>query len=186
MLSWVAPGEVKQVALPPQKQLGKGETFSTWADTDVENKLLNQPSMQDGAAKLWFFNAGCDCTKEPTKRGSLYRMKSAVDEVHLNSAVSMVSKCLGEGDACIFVSGRNSIVYTDMKRLFTALKPKVGIRELAMEPAEDQLLRNIRIEGSCMSTIDPKDPILVRLEECKDVYKTQGHSEALRWREHRV
>ncbi len=49
-----------------------------------QSRMKNLPMVADPASKLWIWNAGTDCTKDPARYTSPYRMKGAADAEHLN------------------------------------------------------------------------------------------------------
>ena len=98
--------------------------FMTWGD-NIMKQLESQPLMADGAARLFFFNAGTDATKDPRNKQNPYRMKASVDEGHMESYFEVMSKWMGEADTGIVISGRNSKFYKEAKKQVMSLKPKV-------------------------------------------------------------
>ena len=131
--------------------------FLLHSDTSLHRKIEAQPMIKDGASRLFFFNAGTDATKDPSKRMSTYRMKASCDEDHLREMIDISSRLMGESDSGIIISGRNQLMHRDAKKFIAALKPKIPTRDLAMEPDEEQLLRFIRADTNVVGTVDARD-----------------------------
>ena len=130
-------------------------------DPKLIDKLTSQPFMNDGAVKLWIYHAGLDATKECPKHVSMYRMKANADEQYLKQVFEIVTRSMTEGDVGMFFSGRNSLIYRDIRKEALATKPRMGIRELAMEPDEEQLLKLIRPESNRCGSIDCREHYLL-------------------------
>jgi hypothetical protein len=114
----------KVMAEAADRYIATSVMFCKWAD-DLPTLVMGQPMIKDGAARLFYFSAGTDCTKDPPKRSSVFRMRGQADEEHLNKMVDITSRLLSDADTAIIVSGRNSMFFKDARRLFSALKPKV-------------------------------------------------------------
>lgn len=56
----------------------------------LAEKIGAQPMIQDGASRLWFFNAGLDCTRDPPRSMSPWRMKACVDEDQLRGLITNI------------------------------------------------------------------------------------------------
>ena len=143
-----------------EEHLAKNVLKLNYEEPHLFDKISTQPMIGEGSARLFMYNAGTDCTKDPPRYCSPYRMKAAADEDHLDFAVGCMAKLLSDADSGIFISGRNNLIMRDMKRQISALKPKVGVKELEMEPDEAQFMAHIRIDSNKMGSIDTKDPYL--------------------------
>ncbi len=154
--------------------LSKNVVFLTWGVGDV--KLLasinDQPMLADGASTLFLYNAATSITKDPPGYTSSYRMKSACDENQLNFAMEATSKLLTDAHAGVFISGRNALVYKEMRKLAGAMKPKLNVKELTYETDEDEFMAVVRAETTRVGTIDTKDPYLV-LQKPSKVARTK-------------
>ena len=133
----------------------------------IMQALSEQPMVKDGAARLFLFNAGCDATKDPAKKLNGYRMKSSVDEAHITSMVEVTSRLMGDADTALIISGRNQAFYKDAKKMVASLKPKVGLKELAMEPDEAALTKVMRLEANSSGTVDMRDGYLMFVKDNK-------------------
>ena len=139
----------------------------TWKDADLLGKISMQPMIKDGTTRLWFFNSGCDCTKDPAKRLGPYRMKSSVDDEHLKTAVDITLRMLADPDTGIFTSGRNVKVEKELRRAFGAAKPALGLKHMTMEPDEDQVSLLLRLHDSAVGSVDLADYYLHVLKSPK-------------------
>ena len=127
--------------------------FVKWS-SNVLNFVTAQPLLQDGAACLWWFSGGTDCTKDAAKRVSPWRMKAVVDEDHVNTFVDVLSKTIKDADTAVILSGRNVSFYRDIKKLVMALKPRVGIHEFVLEPDEATVCKLLRLESNAVGSVD--------------------------------
>ena len=108
-----------------EKYLNMNIMMCKWSD-DVMAMVKAQPMVKDGAAKLLFFSAGLDATKDPPLRcKNVYRMRGRADETHLNTFVEGVCVLMSDADTAVCLSGRNQLFHRDAKKCFQALKPKV-------------------------------------------------------------
>lgn len=137
--------------------MGQNIVLSTWSD-NVEQVLSGQPMISSQAARLWWFNAGTDTTKDPAKKMNVFRMKSLPDEAHVDLAVDMTARYLTEADTSVFVSGRNQLFHRDVRKQIKALRPKVSAKELEISPDESQMLPVLRVETNNSGSIDVTDP----------------------------
>ena len=76
-----------------------------YGDPNLTDKIHNQPMCKDGSAKMFFFSAGLDATKDPRARHSHHKMKASADEDHVKDCVSNVAALLQDADTAYFVSG---------------------------------------------------------------------------------
>ena len=137
--------------------LNKNCLMLNWGQK-VLDELSASALLKDGAAKLFFWNAGLDATKDPPGKMSCYRMKAAADETRMNMAVDMCTRLLGEADSAIFTSGKNNLIAKDLKKTLQSCKPKLGLKELYMEPDEAAYMQAVHGENrSTVGSIDPKD-----------------------------
>jgi hypothetical protein len=133
--------------------------FCKWS-SNILDFISALPMMQDNAACLWWFAGGTDCTKDPARRLSSWRMKAVVDEGHATMFVDVMSKVIRDSVTAIIVAGRNAGFFRDMKKMVQALKPKVGIREFVMEPDEATVCKLLRLESNAVGSVDLSDPYL--------------------------
>ena len=133
--------------------------LTTW-DADIGKELEAQPMITSQAARLWWFNAGTDTTKDPAKKQSIYRMKSLPDETHLTTMVDLSSKFLTEADTAVVVSGRNQLFMRDARKQIKALKPKVSVKDMEICPDEAMVMPFLRVECNKSGSVDLSDPYL--------------------------
>jgi len=148
--------------------------FLKWSDSDLIGKISMQPVVACGASRLWFFNCGTDATKDPPAKQSTMRMKGCADEEHINTMIDITSRMLTDADAGIIVSGRNSLFHRDAKKALNALRPRVGIRDLVMDPSEAEVLQHIRIDMNLIGTVDLRDPYLQFVKSSKLLRSRRG------------
>ncbi|CAJ1436313.1 unnamed protein product [Effrenium voratum] len=136
----------------------KNAVLLHWNQNQVIDHLMAHPLCQDGAAKLFTWQAGLDATKDPMGRQSVYRMKACADEQRMLASLSATARMMTEADSAIFVSGRNNLISKDLKKELNCFKPKLGLKEMSMEPDEEQYLSAVHGEGrSAVGSIDPRD-----------------------------
>ena len=136
----------------------KNAVLLHWNQNQVIDQLMAHPLCQDGAAKLFTWQAGLDATKDPMGRQSVYRMKACADEQRMLASLSATARMMTEADSAIFVSGRNNLISKDLKKELNCFKPKLGLKEMSMEPDEEQYLSAVHGEGrSAVGSIDPRD-----------------------------
>lgn len=138
----------------------------TWRQS-VLSTISEQPMMKDGTARLWSFNAGLDATKNPNKSISTWRMKAAIDEDHWACAFDTIVKSLGQADTAIVLSGRNSLFLKEVKKNFGDVKPKVGVKELEIEPDEGQVAKLLRLESNSYGSVDLSEKYLQVVKDPK-------------------
>lgn len=137
--------------------LNKNCLMLHWAQKVVD-ELSAHALLKDGAAKLFVWNAGLDATKDPPGKMSCYRMKASADEARMAEAVDITTRLMGEADAALFISGKNNLVAKDLGKTLRACKPKLGVKELMMEPDEQAYLQAVHGENrSSVGSIDPRD-----------------------------
>ena len=117
-----------------------------------------QPMVKDGAAKLWFFASGLDATKDPPKGYSMYRFKAGIDEEHLKAAIDIVSRTMTSADTFFIMSGRNTLVHKEAKKMLHALRPKVGFKDLTLEPDEAAIAKVLHLESNAYGSVDVTEP----------------------------
>ena len=139
--------------------------FLKLEDAHLESKLGALPLMSDGARKVFHFNAGLDCTKEPAVHSSIFRMKAQADEQHITTSFTLLGKFMQDGDRGIFISGRNSRIYKDMLKEARSRKPSWGVKELVLEVDEEAIQRVLHTNKNSSGTVDMSDPYL-------KIYKT--------------
>lgn len=154
------------------EHLARFVVFLEWGAENLVEKVNQQPMMRDGAARLFMFNAGTDCTKDPPMHVSPWRMKGMADEEHLSTCIEVATKLLTDADTIMLISGRNSLIYKDMRKKILDLKPKLSSKELVMEPDEAQFMQHIRIDANAFGSIDLKDPYIQVVKTSK-VWKTR-------------
>ena len=142
-----------------EEHVAANVVFVKWS-SDVLEFIASQPMLQDGASCLWFFNGGTDCTKDPARRLSAWKMKGVIDEDHCAKFVDVVSKMIRDGDTAIVTSGRNAHFFRDIKKLFLSMKPKMGVHEGVMEPEEAAVCKLLRLEANAVGSVDLTDPYL--------------------------
>ena len=147
--------------------LNKSVVFLQLDEANILDKILAQPMMQDGAAKLLVWNAGTQATKDPPKYISPYRKKASADEANMKLCMNMAANLLGDADTAIFISGRNNLIYKDMRKEACSMKPRLGIKELLMEPDEEQVIAHIRLESNKAGSIDMKDGYIQMVKNAK-------------------
>ena len=85
-------------------------------------------------------------------------MKAAADEDRMAQSVDIAARLLGDADAAIFTSGKNGLIAKDLKKTLQQCRPKLGVKELFMEPDEGAYLQAVHGENrSSVGSIDPKD-----------------------------
>lgn len=137
-------------------------------------KLSNQPLLKDGSTKLFFWNAGCQATKDPPKSLTPWRMKSTVDEAMMKNTTTLMVDLMNDTDMGILISGRNKRVYADVMREVRAHKPKLQIRERTLEPDEDQFLNLIRTDSNRAGTVDAADQFVQIAKKASTVLKVKS------------
>lgn len=158
--------------------------FLTWGPK-LQNDVLEHTLVRDGTARMWMFSGGLDTAKDPPKYASAMRMKGSIDEEHLRTAVDTMAKGMGDGDVGLWISGRNVLIAKEMKRNLSALRPRLGIKELAMEADEEQFLSQIRVDGNNAGSIDIKErPIITWLHfsicACRPICVEKGEGNGKR------
>lgn len=136
-----------------------------WGNKVVE-ELSAHALLKDGAAKLFAWNAGLDATKDPAGKMSCYHMKASADEERMTQSIDITARQPGEADAAIFTSGKNNLIAKGLKKTLTQRKPKLGVKELSMEPDETTYLQEVHGENrSSVGSIHPKKCVLPRHQE---------------------
>ena len=138
----------------------KNVILFVYTEGNLLDKISMQPMVQDQAARLFVYNAGADCTKDPPRYLSPYRMKACADEEHVTFAIDTTARLMTDADTGIFISGRNKLLYKDLKKQVQALKPRVGVRELEMEPSESEYMMCCRVESNASGSLDICDQYL--------------------------
>ena len=136
--------------------------------SDVLGTICDQPMMQDGAVRLFFFHAGLDCTKNPAKTHSALRMKGCVDEQHWQATFDTAAKLMVPSDTWLILSGKNDSFYKAARKDLRDLKPRVGIKELEIEPDEAQVAKLSRLESNSYGSVDLADRYMQVVKDPKD------------------
>ena len=165
------------VRTSPQEMLDQRIVFLSHEDTapSMIEKVTAQPMMKDGAARLWSFNPGLDATKDPPRRVTPIRMKASMDEKHMKDAVTMVATCMTDADTAVFLTGRNALIEKDIRKELLSIKPKLSVKQLAMEPDSEQYLQVIRIDSNRAGTVDPRE-IYYQVTKSQQGRKKKGTS----------
>jgi hypothetical protein len=149
-----------------KEYLTKNVLMVHWGQS-VLDVISQQPMLQDGAARLWHFNGGLDATKNPPKAYSPWRMKGSIDEDHWKVSLDVASKMIGSHDTFIVLSGRNTLFYKDAKKAIQGLRPKVGYKDLVIEPDETQVAKVLRLEANSYGSVDMSEQYLQIVKDNK-------------------
>ena len=131
--------------------------FFHWDTPSLSDKIAMQPMLSDGNPSLWFFNAGTDATKDPAARSNYIKMRGQPIEEHATFMLNLSARMLTALDTAVVISGRNNAFYSWVKKEVIAMKPRVGMRDLFMEPDDDELLQCIRAERSLVGSVERRD-----------------------------
>lgn len=71
--------------------------------------------------------------------------------------VKMPTRLLTQSCAAGGLTGRNNIIYKDFKKELSSYKPRLGLKEMQLEPDEHQVLAWFNAKLSSVGSIDPSD-----------------------------
>ena len=157
------------------EHVNKSVLILKWSPNLLKD-VTAQPMVQDGAAKVWFFSSGLDATKDPPRSYSMYRFKAGIDEEHLKAAIDISSRSMSAADTLFVMGGRNTLVHKEVRKILNALRPKVGIKDLTLEPDEAAIAKVLHLESNGYGSVDVteqyfqvvKDANVWKQRKCED------------------
>ena len=86
--------------------------------------------------------------------------KATTDETRLKNSIDIGYSCLNDTDTAYYLTGRNKFIGIDMKKNLLEFKPKLVIKECAMEYNDEELIAHLRLSRRKMSSVDTTDGFL--------------------------
>ena len=155
------------------EQLNRSCVFLRLDENNLVGNLTNQTLIKDGSTKVWIWQAGLQATRDPPRRVSPLKMKASASEENLRFAVDTFSRCLGDSDVGLFLSGKNLHVWQAIRKELSQLKPRPAMRELSLDVDEQQLVKRIRL-GSRIGSVETSETYMMIMKNSKSFAKLRS------------